>query len=123
MPSRSARVSNAVSASAPGTTSRSRTRSRPTRSGRSRAPEMNRPGRWHAFLCRRPGRPIGRCHRRPDRWTATRGGQLAMYVGILELDVLLGEVDSLKYKRAVIRPIIARLRRLEVAVTEAGDPD
>ncbi len=46
-----------------------------------------------------------------------------MYVGILELDVLLGEVDSLKYKRAVIRPVIARLRRLEVAVTEGGDPD
>ncbi|MET3803508.1 uncharacterized protein YlxP (DUF503 family) [Nakamurella sp. UYEF19] len=46
-----------------------------------------------------------------------------MYVGILELDLLLGEVDSLKYKRAVIRPILARLRRLEVAVTEAGDPD
>src|SRR3954447_2407237 len=46
-----------------------------------------------------------------------------MYVGVLELDVLLGSVDSLKYKRAVIRPIIARLRRLEVAVTEAGDPD
>ncbi len=46
-----------------------------------------------------------------------------MYVGVLELDVLLGEVDSLKYKRAVIRPVIARLRRLEVAVTEAGDPD
>jgi hypothetical protein len=46
-----------------------------------------------------------------------------VYVGILELDVLLGEVDSLKYKRAVIRPIMARLRRLDVAVTEAGDPD
>ncbi|SDP41911.1 hypothetical protein SAMN04515671_4141 [Nakamurella panacisegetis] len=46
-----------------------------------------------------------------------------MYVGVLELDVLLGEVDSLKYKRAVIRPIIARLRRLDVAVTEAGDAD
>ncbi len=46
-----------------------------------------------------------------------------MYVGVLELDVLLGEVDSLKYKRAVIRPVIARLRRLDVAVTEAGDPD
>jgi len=46
-----------------------------------------------------------------------------MYVGILELDVLLGEVDSLKYKRAVIRPVMARLRRLEVAVTEAGDTD
>ena len=46
-----------------------------------------------------------------------------MYVGVLELDVLLGEVDSLKYKRAVIRPVMARLRRLDVAVTEAGDPD
>jgi uncharacterized protein YlxP (DUF503 family) len=46
-----------------------------------------------------------------------------VYVGILELDVLLGEVDSLKYKRAVVRPILARLRRLDVAVTEAGDPD
>jgi len=41
----------------------------------------------------------------------------------LELDVLLGSVDSLKYKRAVIRPVISRLRRLEVAVTEAGDTD
>ncbi len=46
-----------------------------------------------------------------------------MYVGVLELDVLLGQVDSLKHKRAVIRPVIARLRRLAVAVTEAGDPD
>lgn len=46
-----------------------------------------------------------------------------MYVGILELDVLLGEADSLKYKRAVLRPVLARLRRLDVAVTEAGDPD
>lgn len=46
-----------------------------------------------------------------------------MYVGILELDVLLGEVDSLKYKRAVLRPVLARLRRLDVAVTEGGDPD
>lgn len=46
-----------------------------------------------------------------------------MYVGILELEVLLGEVDSLKYKRAVLRPVLARLRRLDVAVTEAGDPD
>jgi uncharacterized protein YlxP (DUF503 family) len=46
-----------------------------------------------------------------------------VYVGILELDVLLGEVDSLKYKRAVLRPVLARLRRLDVAVTEAGDPD
>ncbi len=46
-----------------------------------------------------------------------------MYVGILEIDVLLGRVDSLKYKRAVLRPVLARLRRLDVAVTEAGDTD
>jgi uncharacterized protein len=45
------------------------------------------------------------------------------YVGVLECDVLLGAVDSLKHKRAVIRPVLARLRRLEVAVTESGDPD
>jgi hypothetical protein len=46
-----------------------------------------------------------------------------VYVGVLECDVLLGAVDSLKHKRAVIKPVLARLRRLEVAVTEAGDPD
>jgi len=46
-----------------------------------------------------------------------------VYVGVLECDVLLGAVDSLKHKRAVIRPVLARLRRLEVAATEAGDPD
>ena len=46
-----------------------------------------------------------------------------VFVGVLECDVLLGAVGSLKHKRAVIRPVVARLRRLEVAVTEAGDPD
>ena len=46
-----------------------------------------------------------------------------VYVGVLECDVLLGDVASLKHKRAVIRPVLARLRRLEVAVTEAGEPD
>lgn len=46
-----------------------------------------------------------------------------MYVGTLEMDVLFGEVDSLKAKRAKIRPVLARLRRLEVAVAEVGDPD
>ena len=45
------------------------------------------------------------------------------YVGVLECDLLLGDVVSLKHKRAVIRPILARLRRMDVAVTEAGDPD
>lgn len=44
-----------------------------------------------------------------------------MYVGALELDVLLGDVASLKAKRSVIRPLVADLRRrYEVAVSEAG---
>jgi uncharacterized protein YlxP (DUF503 family) len=44
-----------------------------------------------------------------------------MYVGALELDVLLGDVSSLKAKRSLVRPVIAELRRkFEVAVAEAG---
>ncbi|MER7011166.1 DUF503 domain-containing protein [Saccharopolyspora sp. NPDC000359] len=47
-----------------------------------------------------------------------------MYVGVLELDVLLGDVHSLKQKRAVVRPVVAELRRrFEVAVSEAGNQD
>ncbi|GAA0519501.1 hypothetical protein GCM10011581_09420 [Saccharopolyspora subtropica] len=47
-----------------------------------------------------------------------------MYVGVLELDVLLGDVHSLKQKRAVVRPVLAELRRrYEVAVSEAGNQD
>lgn len=47
-----------------------------------------------------------------------------MYVGALELDVLLGDVHSLKQKRGVVRPVLAELRRrFEVAVSEAGDQD
>ncbi|MDA3624349.1 DUF503 domain-containing protein [Saccharopolyspora oryzae] len=47
-----------------------------------------------------------------------------MYVGVLELDVLLGDVRSLKQKRAVVRPVVAELRRrFEVAVAEAGNQD
>ncbi|MEB3366943.1 DUF503 domain-containing protein [Saccharopolyspora mangrovi] len=47
-----------------------------------------------------------------------------MYVGALELDVLLGDVHSLKQKRAVVRPVLAELRRrFEVSVSEAGDQD
>jgi uncharacterized protein YlxP (DUF503 family) len=45
------------------------------------------------------------------------------YVGVLECDVLLSDVSSLKHKRAQIKPVLARLRRLDVAVTESGDPD
>ena len=47
-----------------------------------------------------------------------------MYVGALELDVLLGDVHSLKEKRSVVRPVVAELRRkYEVSVAEAGHQD
>ncbi|HEY4006061.1 MAG TPA: DUF503 domain-containing protein [Pseudonocardia sp.] len=47
-----------------------------------------------------------------------------MYVGALELDVLLGDIGSLKEKRSVVRPVLAELRRkFEVAVAEAGHLD
>jgi uncharacterized protein YlxP (DUF503 family) len=44
-----------------------------------------------------------------------------MYVGALELDVLFGDVGSLKAKRSLVRSVLAELRRrYEVAVAEAG---
>lgn len=44
-----------------------------------------------------------------------------MYVGAVELDVLFGEVHSLKQKRSLVRPVIAELRRrFDVAAAEAG---
>ncbi|MEV4320236.1 DUF503 domain-containing protein [Actinocrispum sp. NPDC049592] len=47
-----------------------------------------------------------------------------MYVGALELDVLLGDVHSLKQKRSAVRPVLAELRkRFEVSVAEAGHLD
>jgi uncharacterized protein YlxP (DUF503 family) len=47
-----------------------------------------------------------------------------LYVGALELDVLLGDVHSLKQKRSVVRPVIAELRRkYEVSAAEAGHQD
>ncbi len=47
-----------------------------------------------------------------------------MFVGSLELDVLLGDVHSLKEKRSVVRPVLAELRRrFEVSVAEAGHQD
>jgi len=52
------------------------------------------------------------------------GGTMDMYVGTLELDVLLGDVHSLKQKRSVVRPLVAELRRrFEVSVAEAGHLD
>jgi uncharacterized protein len=47
-----------------------------------------------------------------------------MYIGSLRLDVLLGDVHSLKGKRAVVRPLLAELKkRFEVAVAETGHLD
>jgi uncharacterized protein len=46
-----------------------------------------------------------------------------VYVGALTLDVLLGDVRSLKQKRSVVRSIIAEVRRRHpvVAVAETGN--
>ena len=48
-----------------------------------------------------------------------------MYVGALTLDVLLGDVRSLKQKRSVVRPLIAEVHRHfpGVAVGETGHLD
>lgn len=48
-----------------------------------------------------------------------------MYVGSLTLDILLGDVRSLKQKRSVVRPLIAELQRRypSVAAAETGHLD
>ena len=48
-----------------------------------------------------------------------------MYVAALTLDVLLGDVRSLKQKRSVVRPLVADLRRRYpgVSVAETGHLD
>ncbi|MBI3691638.1 MAG: DUF503 family protein [Mycolicibacterium aromaticivorans] len=47
-----------------------------------------------------------------------------MWIGWLEFDVLLGDVHSLKEKRAVVRPIVAELRRrFTVSAAETGSTD
>ncbi len=44
-----------------------------------------------------------------------------MFTGSLALDLLLGDVHSLKGKRGVVRPIVAELRRtFDVSAAEAG---
>src|SRR6266511_179122 len=42
-----------------------------------------------------------------------------MYVGVLTLDLLLGDVASLKQKRSAIRPLVAELRRRYPAASVA----
>ena len=47
-----------------------------------------------------------------------------MFIGSLNADLLLGDVHSLKGKRAVVRPIVAELRRrFAVSAAEVGDHD
>lgn len=47
-----------------------------------------------------------------------------MYTGTAVFDVLLpGDSRSLKAKRSYVRPVVAALRRLEVAVAEVGALD
>ncbi len=47
-----------------------------------------------------------------------------MFVAVDEFDLRLGDVHSLKGKRAVVRPLVAELRRrFDVAAAEAGHLD
>lgn len=47
-----------------------------------------------------------------------------MFVAAMSVDVLLGDVRSLKQKRSVLRPMIADLtRRYAVSAAEVGDQD
>ena len=48
-----------------------------------------------------------------------------MYIGGLTLDLLLGDVRSLKQKRSVVRPLVAEVRRVfpGAAVGETGHLD
>lgn len=47
-----------------------------------------------------------------------------MWVGALTLDLLLGDVHSLKEKRSRVRPVVAELkRRYAVSAAEAGALD
>jgi uncharacterized protein len=44
---------------------------------------------------------------------------MAMWVGALEFDMLLGDVHSLKEKRSLVRPLIADVRRrFDLSVAE-----
>ena len=49
---------------------------------------------------------------------------MVMWVGSVELDLLLGDVHSLKEKRSLVRPLVAELRRrFEVSAAEVDHLD
>lgn len=82
---------------------------------------------WRPTNCARSPVPDSRLVAVPPRrWDGNRDRRevIALYVGVVELDVLLGDVRSLKQKRSVVRPVIAELRRrFDVSVAEAGHLD
>ncbi|RVW03589.1 DUF503 domain-containing protein [Rhodococcus spongiicola] len=46
-----------------------------------------------------------------------------MYLGSLEMDILFGDVRSLKQKRSLVRPVLTELRRYGVSAAETGEHD
>ena len=47
-----------------------------------------------------------------------------MFTGSMAMDVLLGDVHSLKQKRSLVRPLVAELRKkYDVSAAEAGHLD
>ena len=47
-----------------------------------------------------------------------------MWTGTLQIDLLLGDVHSLKEKRSVVRPVVAELKkRFSVSAAETGHLD
>jgi uncharacterized protein YlxP (DUF503 family) len=46
-----------------------------------------------------------------------------VFTGTLAVDLLLGDVHSLKQKRSVVRPIVAELEKYGVSAAEAGHLD
>ncbi|MET0316707.1 MULTISPECIES: DUF503 domain-containing protein [Nocardiaceae] len=46
-----------------------------------------------------------------------------MYLGALELDVLLGDIRSLADKRSTVEPVLSELQRFGVSAAETGERD
>ncbi len=61
------------------------------------------------------------------RWSKTVSDpaidEVLVFLGALELDILLGDVHSLKEKRSVIKPVVAALQRFGVSAAETGEQE
>jgi uncharacterized protein YlxP (DUF503 family) len=80
---------------------------------------------WRAHACKAVGPyavdpyAVDPLHCRPPYAVDPYAVDVAMWMGALEFDLLLGDVHSLKQKRSVVRPLIAELRkRFELSVAE-----